>query len=52
MVGRNMSLKNPVTPPGIDPGMVRSYFTRTMKNKNTVAVHAVEARKVVDRSVW
>jgi hypothetical protein len=23
-----------------------------MKNKNTVAVHAVEARKVVDRSVW
>jgi hypothetical protein len=23
MVGRNMSLKNPVTPPGIDPGSVR-----------------------------
>jgi hypothetical protein len=23
MVGRNMSLKNPVTPPGIDPGTVR-----------------------------
>jgi hypothetical protein len=29
-----------------------SYFIRTMKNQNTVAVHAVEARKVVDRSVW
>ena len=23
MVGRNISLKNPVTPPGIDPGTVR-----------------------------
>jgi hypothetical protein len=51
MVGRNMSLKNPVTPPGINPRTVRSYFTRTMKNKTNVAVHAVEAREVVDISV-
>jgi hypothetical protein len=28
MVGRNMSLKNPVTPPGIDPGTVRLVVQR------------------------
>ena len=28
MVGRNMSLKNPVTPPGIDPGTVRLVAQR------------------------
>jgi len=28
MVGRNMSLKNPVTPPGIDPGAVRLVAQR------------------------
>jgi len=27
-VGRNMSLKNPVTPPGIDPGTVRIVVQR------------------------
>ena len=27
-VGRNMSLKNPVTPPGIDPGTVRLVAQR------------------------
>jgi len=27
-VGRNMSLKNPVTPPGIDPGTVRIVAQR------------------------
>ena len=28
MVGRSMSLKNPVTPPGIDPGTVRLRYPR------------------------
>ena len=28
MVGRNMSLKNPVTPPGIDPGIIRLVAQR------------------------
>jgi hypothetical protein len=28
MIGRNMSLKNPVTPPGIDPGIVRLVAQR------------------------
>ena len=28
MVGRNMSLKNPMTPPGIDPGTVRVVAQR------------------------
>ena len=28
MVGRNVSLKNPVTPPGIDPGTVRLVAQR------------------------
>ena len=28
MVGRDMSLKNPVTPPGIDPGTIRLVAQR------------------------
>jgi len=28
MVGRNMSLKNPVTPPGINPGTVQLVVQR------------------------
>jgi hypothetical protein len=27
-IGRNMSLKNPVTPPGIDPGTIRLVAQR------------------------
>jgi hypothetical protein len=49
-VGRNMSLKNPVTPPGIDPGTVRLVAQRLNHYATPGPNEVKEASKIVKKA--
>jgi len=51
MVGRNMSLKNPVTPPGIDPMTVR-LVAQHLNHYATPGPHSSYSCFVISKCTW